>query len=199
LRHEIIVEGKTFRLRPVSIEDSEFIIEVRSDPRRSRFIHPTSPRASDQHQWLEKYYERSGDYYFIVEDLRTGEREGAIAIYDLDEAKKCAEWGRWVMKHGSVAAVESAVLIYQVAFAVLNLEMVYCHTVIQNTQVFQFHKTFGLTTAAILPNYYEFDGRFFDVYEQRITRPEWEKIHAAWQDRADWATRLAQSRTELVI
>jgi len=71
------------------------------------------------------------------------------------------------------------VLIYHVAFAVLNLEMVYCHTVIQNTQVVQFHKTFGLTTAAIIPNYYEFDGRLCDVWEQRITRPEWVKAEAA--------------------
>jgi RimJ/RimL family protein N-acetyltransferase len=198
LRHDIQIEGKNFRLRPVTIGDSEFIIQLRSDPRRSRFIHPTSPRISDQHEWLQRYFERGGDFYFLVERAKTFESEGTIAIYDVDETKRCAEWGRWVLIPGSAAAVESAVLIYQVAFSVLNLDMVYCHTVVENSEVVRFHQTYGLTTVATLTNYYDFEGRKCDAFEQQITREQWQLTRAKWEARADWAARLSQKREQPV-
>jgi RimJ/RimL family protein N-acetyltransferase len=194
MRHEIQLEGNTLRLRPVTLDDSEFIIQLRSHPQRSRYIHPTSLRISDQHQWMERYFRQAGDYYFIVEDRRTAKPEGTIALYDLDQEKKCAEWGRWVVLPGSAAAVESAVLIYKVAFSLLNLEMVYCHTVVENTEVVKFHQTFGLTTVATLPNYYDFNGRKCDVKEQQLTREAWQRNQAKWEERAKWASKIGQTR-----
>ena len=192
MRHEIRSEGTNFRLRPVVVEAAAFIVALRTDPARSRFIHPTSTSIPDQEQWLERYYERSGDYYFIIENIQSLEREGTIAIYDLDEEKKCAEWGRWVVRPGSAAAIGSAILIYQIAFEVLNLEMVYCRTVKDNAPVVQFHKSFGLSTTAHLSNQLQLKGVTYDLIEQQIARDIWEKRRAEWDAKADLLTRLSQ-------
>jgi len=192
LQHDIIVEGKHYRLRPVTSEDGPFIVQLRTDPQRSGFIHPTSPRIADQEEWLKSYFERPGDYYFILERKEYREAEGAVAIYDLDSAKRCAEWGRWVLLPGSKGAFESAILIYRAAFDVLGLDMVYCRTAIKNAQVVLFHKSIGLATHAKLPRHFNFDGVWYDAIEQQMTKETWRKSRAALEFKANWIASYAE-------
>ena len=192
MRHEMRIEGENFRLRPVTIEDAAFIIELRTNPERSRLIHPISPSVSDQECWLEQYFERSGDYYFIIEHNNTARPEGTIGIYDLDTTRMCAEWGRWIVRPGSIAAIESAVLIYKVAFTLLDLEMVYCRTPAENARVVLFHKIFGLTSAVKLPAHFKLNGIAYDAIEQRMTREVWQKSQAAWEAKASWVAKLCE-------
>lgn len=192
MHHEMSIEGENFRLRPVTIEDAAFIIELRTNPERARFIHPISSSVSDQARWLEQYFERSGDYYFIIEHSKTARPEGTIGIYELDATRMCAEWGRWIVRPGSLAAIESAVLIYKVAFTLLDLEMVYCRTVTENAKVVLFHKIFGLTSAAKLPVHFQLNGIAYDAIEQRMTREVWQKRQAAWEAKASWVAKLCE-------
>src|SRR3990172_6577622 len=108
MRHEITLAGEAFRLRPLGFADARFVVELRTDPRVSRFINPTSPRVEDQLRWIEQYLARPGDYCFVVERLATGSPEGMLGIYDEDAGRRSAEWGRWVLLPGSLAAAESA-------------------------------------------------------------------------------------------
>lgn len=192
LQHDIIVEGKYYRLRPVTSDDGPFIVQLRTDPQRSGLIHPTSPRIADQEEWLKSYFERPGDYYFILERKETQEAEGAVAVYDIDSTQRVAEWGRWVLLPGSRGAFESAILIYRVAFDVLQLDMVYCRTAIKNAQVVLFHKSIGLVTHATLPKHFNFGGVWYDAIEQRMTKEAWKKSRAALELKANWIARNAE-------
>ena len=192
MRHEITIEGKNFRLRPVAIEDAAFIVELRNDPQRSRFINPISPRVADQEQWLEHYFARPGDYYFIIEHKETARPEGTISIYDLDANTKRAEWGRWVVRPGSAAAVESAVLVYRAAFDVLGLEAVGCCTLVGNDRVISFHEACGLTTVAKLSDFLCIDGVSYDAVEQRMSRDDWAGRRASLEAKANWVAKLHQ-------
>ena len=51
----------------------------------NRYLHEISPRVEDQVAWLERYFARPDDYYFIVEDADSGEPHGTIGIYDVDK------------------------------------------------------------------------------------------------------------------
>src|SRR5665213_380428 len=127
--HEFHLGGHRFALRPLGLADSAFVVELRSDPNLAKFINPTSPRVEDQERWTEEYLRRSGDYYFIVEDRETGDRLGAVSLYHVDEELGEAEMGRWVIARGSLAAPESALLVYRAAFEELGLLRVYCRTI----------------------------------------------------------------------
>ncbi|MDX2170996.1 MAG: GNAT family N-acetyltransferase [Deltaproteobacteria bacterium] len=175
MRHDLRREGPAFRLRPVTLDDADFIVALRTDPRLAQFLNRVSPDVAAQRDWLARYFERPDDYYFIVERRADGGAEGALGIYDLagDAGARRAEWGRWVLRHGSLAAPESAWLMYQLGFEALGLDLLYCRTLAANQRVVSFHAACGLTTHATLPGFATIDGVAHDVVEQHMTRPGW--------------------------
>ena len=53
MKHRITVEGFGYRLRPVRLNDAQFIIDVRlEDTARNKFIHAISRDVKAQEDWL---------------------------------------------------------------------------------------------------------------------------------------------------
>ena len=176
MRHNLIMEGYVFRLRPITDNDAAMVIELRSNSELNRFLHAISNRIEDQLAWLARYYERGGDYYFVIERRTNGMPEGVIALYDIDLATSSGEWGRWILRPGSLAAVESAYLIYRTAFELLGLNSVYCRTVIDNGKVVSFHDSCGITARQLLPQHLELGGHRHDAVEHRVDLASWRDI-----------------------
>lgn len=178
MRHDILIDGDAFSLRPVMPEDSEFIVALRIDKSLSRFIHATSADPAAQRAWIERYFEREGDYYFIIENRVTRTPEGTISIHDADPDRVTAEWGRWILRPQSLASVESVMLVYRVAFARLGLQSIYCRTLAENKKVVSFHTSCGLETVGVVSGAFTIDGRPRDAVEQRLTRDGWPAVDA---------------------
>jgi RimJ/RimL family protein N-acetyltransferase len=176
MRHELSFEGPAFRIRPVLHADAAFIVALRNDPSLSRFIHGGAVNVEQQQQWLARYDERPGDYYFVIERRAGAAPEGLIALYDLDDAARRAEWGRWILQPRSLAAVESAWLVYRCAFERLGLDEVYCRTVADNTAVVSFHDSCGLSDRRLLPGQFHFGERVVDAVEHRLPRSGWPAV-----------------------
>ena len=173
MRHDFVVEGPALRLRPVADADAAFIVALRSDPALNQYLHRGSASEAQQRGWLAAYYERPGDYYFVVERLAGGTAEGLISLYDVDARSQAAEWGRWILRTGSLAAVESAWLIYRFGFEQLHLQAIYCRTVADNQRVVSFHDSCGITQRTLLPGHFEIEGRRHDAIEHRVDRADW--------------------------
>lgn len=168
MKHDHQVEGVGYRLRPVRLKDAQFIIDIRlEDSDRNQYIHAISPRVDLQEQWLERYFEREGDFYFVVENKITGESEGLIGIYDLEDGK--AEWGRWVIKKGSLATTESLDLLYKIAFGALNLDELYSRTISDNDRVVALHDSLPQLRRGVLKEFLEVDGTKYDAVEHYVT------------------------------
>jgi len=174
--HDIRIDGSLYRLRPVTDGDAALILELRSDPELNRFLHATSGMIVDQLGWLAKYYQREGDYYFAIERRSDGNSEGFVALYDIDWSTKTGEWGRWILRPGSLAAVESAYLIYSVAFDRLGLESVYCRTVAGNVKVVSFHDSCGIANRKVLPGHFELSGGWHDAVEHCVDCAFWMEL-----------------------
>jgi RimJ/RimL family protein N-acetyltransferase len=187
LKHDIHIKGFAFRLRPIALSDAKFIVELRNDSTLTKYLHPISPLVKDQEAYLENYFTREGDYYFVIERMNP---EGLIALYNIDKNAKKAEFGRWVLRRGSQAAVESALLLYQVAFNHLNLERVYCHTIKENHKVVSFHNSCGLTTERILRQHVTLNNIYYDVVEQRLIRERWPDVEANLSSKAAILSRI---------
>lgn len=169
MKHTFSMEGYGYRLRPVTLNDAAFIIEARlQDLERNCFIHTISSDVSAQEEWLERYFLREGDYYFIIENRFTRQAEGLIAFYDEKDGR--AEWGRWVVKKGSLAAIESVWLLYRIAFEKVGLNELYCRTIKDNTEVVSFHTSIGEKTRCIHTNIFELNGKVYDAVEQYSDR-----------------------------
>lgn len=171
MKHNLKKDGYAYRLRPIEMKDASFIIDVRlEDDGRNQFIHKISDDVSIQEKWLSSYFERENDYYFVLENKITSTPEGVISIYNINNDKKTAEWGRWVIKKGSLGAVESVNLINKIAFEDLDLEKIYSKTVADNTSVVSFHDSIGAVRKVDKNEDIELEGRFYKVIEHQITK-----------------------------
>jgi RimJ/RimL family protein N-acetyltransferase len=177
------------------LADAAFIIRVRlGDARRNRFIHPISPDPKQQEAWLAKYFEQPGDFYFVIESRGSAQPEGLIGLYDVGkEAPGWAEWGRWVLLPESLAAIESALLIYRVAFELLGLVTVYCQTIAENGPVVSFHDRCGLARERDLPGLFELNGTRHDAVRHLVTQQNWPLVRTKLEKLAALTARKAHS------
>lgn len=189
MRHELSLAGPAFRLRPITDADAPLVLELRSDTKRNRYLHPISQRLDDQLAWFARYYERPGEYYFVVERRDSGAAEGVISLYDVDLKAGCGEWGRWILRPGSLAAVESAWLIYRCAFEQLGLKRVFSRTVVENVSVVSFHDSCGITTKRLLPGHFDLGGKRADAVEHEVTREMWIALNPRLQQLAELTAR----------
>ena len=92
MRHSLKIEGFLYALRPVEMADAEFIVELRTaDPNYVRYIHRTSSDASKQREWLDDYFTRDLDYYWVVERRSNHEGEGLVGLYNINPVERTAE------------------------------------------------------------------------------------------------------------
>jgi len=167
-----------FRLRPVMLEDAPFIVQLRKDPLLSRFLHEISGSVEDQANWIERYFQRSGDYYFIVEDAHSGEAHGTIGLYEMADDGSEALFGRWILRRGSMAALESAWLIYEVGFSLLGVPSIYTLALAENLPVISFHDSFGASRIAVIGGRFRVRGEVHSAVEHRINAADWPAIRA---------------------
>lgn len=150
MQHNYIITGYCFRLRPISLNDVDFILELRTNPNLNKYINYTSKNIQIQIAWLQEYFKRNNDYYFVVENIKNNEKVGLIAVYNIDYTNLVAEWGRWVIKPNSLATIESVLLMYKFAFNILNLNQVYSKTCASNYKVVSFHDSIKFSKKQIL-------------------------------------------------
>src|SRR3569833_143417 len=113
------VRGKSIFLREVSVEDAKFIIGQRTDPEKNKHISATSNDINQQINYIASYSKSDTDYYFMICDWNWS-RLGIVRFYYLRDF--CFFWGfcifSWYVP--KMAAIESALLIYDFAFFSLH-------------------------------------------------------------------------------
>jgi RimJ/RimL family protein N-acetyltransferase len=127
-------QGYRYQLRSVSRNDENEILELRLDPDLNKFLNQTS--VDGHRRWLENQISKKGDYYFAIESISTQKSEGFIGIYDITDER--AEWGRWILKKNSPAAIESYWLILRFGFEI-GCKEIFCRTDMRNGKVLAIH------------------------------------------------------------
>ncbi|RWX51665.1 Acetyltransferase (GNAT) domain-containing protein, partial [Candidatus Electrothrix marina] len=107
------VTGKTLAFRDATVTDAEFILMLRTNEKRSRYLSPVSNDIESQQAWLTRYAQMQDQAYFIIEF--EGEFIGTVRCYDAREDSFC--WGSWILIDNSPrhAAIESALMVYAYA------------------------------------------------------------------------------------
>lgn len=177
MRHDLALRGHAFGLRPVTLEDAALIVTLRAPAGAAGYLNRGAATDAAQRAWLERYFQQPGDYYFVVYALAEDRPEGLAGIYAIDPERACGEWGRWVLRPGSRAAVESALLVYRCAFECLGLGRVIAHTLAGNAQVVSFHDSCGLARAEA-PIMITVDGQPRAAIEHVLTRERWPAVEA---------------------
>ena len=187
MRHSIREEGFGVRLRPVAMEDAAFIVWLRNLDYVKGKVGDSASDISGQQAWLEAYFEREGDYYFIIETLG-GIPLGTHSLYDVSDG--VAELGRWVIRPGVQAAVPSHMVNFKIAFERLGLKALRNATVSTNRPVLSISRKFGFQQVRLEPQGRTIGGKPVDMVHFILTAEEWVKTRPSLVPAASLAEGL---------
>lgn len=147
IRKANFIKGKSLVFRNVVVADAEFILSLRINPQKSRYLSKVSSALDEQLNWISGYERRDTEAYFIIEDFH-GVPLGTVRIYDARGESFC--WGSWILLDGvaSSAAIESALMVYVYALESLGFRCAHFQVRKDNERVWKFHERFGAERTA---------------------------------------------------
>ena len=170
LRKAARVVGKTLSFRNATANDAAFILSLRTNAEKSRYLSAVNGELAEQQAWLERYAQADDQAYFIIEYQDAP--IGTVRLYDPRGESFC--WGSWILHSSrpSQAAMESALMVY--AYAVDHLGFTAAHFDVRkgNERVWQFHERFGAvrTAESDLDYFYQLDGKAIAASRERYRR-----------------------------
>lgn len=134
------------QVRLVNESDAQFILNLRLDPIKSKYLGYTEPDIEHQINWIRRYKEREAegtDYYFIY--FYKGSRAGVNRLYKIQDDHFIH--GSWLFSNDvpPYCPLAAAVIARQIAFFDLNLtiEVDTDGIHVDNTGVIQFASFMG--------------------------------------------------------
>jgi len=139
------VEGPNLILRLIESEDADYVQNLRTDPTYNRHLSEVRGTVEDQRRWIEEYKARETEgreFYYVIE-RKVGTRCGLVRLYDI--GAESFTWGSWILDANKPrkAALESALLIYRVAFDLIGLRRAEFDVRRDNKCTLLFHRRFG--------------------------------------------------------
>jgi RimJ/RimL family protein N-acetyltransferase len=139
------VEGPNLILRLIKPDDAAYVHGLRSNPAYNTHLSTVTGTVDDQRTWIEDYKSREAqgqEFYYVIE-RKDGMRCGLVRLYDFDV--ESFTWGSWILDESKPrkAALESAVLIYQIGFLGHNLDSAIFEVLNENSHTLAFHRRFG--------------------------------------------------------
>lgn len=134
--------GKYVTLREVTTDDAEFILSLRCNEKKAKYLHKTEYNIENQVNYINHYLSIPDEWYFIILN-KNGERIGTYRIYDIKDDSFCI--GSWLMVDGVSFAecVESDYLIRRYGFDVLGFNKIHFDVRKDNKKVIRYHKMMG--------------------------------------------------------
>jgi hypothetical protein len=141
----MIIEEGNIKLRFVEISDAEFILKLRNDSVKSRFISPTSADLVSQRKWIADYKlreEKNEEFYFIAIDQFNKE----FATYRLyNRTKESIEIGSFIsapLYSNPFNVISVDLVMKSFAFCDLGYEKICFEVRKENKSVVNYHKAF---------------------------------------------------------
>lgn len=123
LPSDFSMEKYGLQVRLVREEDAEFIVNLRTNPVKARFISATSANIEDQRKWIRNYKERerNGEDYYLVY-LYQGKLAGVNRIYDIESNHFIH--GSWIFSDDvpPYCPLAAGIIARELAFETLGFE-----------------------------------------------------------------------------
>lgn len=142
-----LLVGKNINLREIEIDDAQFVLNLRTNPNKSKYLHKTDNNLDEQVSYIKRYYGKDDEWYFIIEN-KDHCPLGTIRIYDVHGDDFCA--GSWLIVDDApvTTGLESVLLLYDFAFNELGFNKMHIDVRKKNTKVWRFHEAMGLRRVA---------------------------------------------------
>lgn len=135
------VTGKQLVFRDAAVADAEFILSLRTDEQKARYLSATDADLGKQRAWMEAYAADDSQIYFVIANL-AGAPVGTVRLYDRRGDSFC--WGSWIKSDAAPSnfGIESAMMVYRYALH-LGFRRAHFDVRRENASVRQFHLRLG--------------------------------------------------------
>ena len=145
-RHHIL-GGSFVDLVPVSEKYAKDIVNLRNTERVYHNLNqPYKLTEEMQLKWIDEYYKRDNDIYWCILD-KNGVFIGTYRVYDIDFDTSVAEIGSTIIYEDRAKErpymIEATLMVYHLAFDVLNIRKIIAHIRYDNEKVRSFDKRLG--------------------------------------------------------
>jgi RimJ/RimL family protein N-acetyltransferase len=142
-----LIKGPNLTLRLIQPKDAAYVYGLLPNPLYNQNLSAGRGTVDDQRRLIEAYKDREAErseFYYVIE-RKDGTPCGVVRLYEIDT--NSFTWGSWILEANKPpkAALESAVLIYQIAFDLLDLESARFDVRRENENKLKFHRRFGAT------------------------------------------------------
>ena len=142
---EYIIEKYGLFLKFVDEDDADFILKLRTNKEKSKYISLTNNDLESQKEWIRRYKDRekSGlEYYFIAYD----ENKEAFATYRLyNKTNKTIEIGSFITKQNylnPINAIKLDILMKEFVYETLNFDQLNFEVMKMNVSVVKYHNEY---------------------------------------------------------
>lgn len=129
-------------VRLVCEEDAEYIVQLRTNPTKSLYIHTTSIDVNAQEEWLRAYKKREyeGNEYYFIFSYR-GENVGVARIYDIEKDRFTS--GSWLASSNMIGiGVLCDIISREIAFELYPESNNYFDVRKGNKNVIRYHQSY---------------------------------------------------------
>ncbi len=173
MQHTLQLEGFGVRLRPVRLEDAAFIIWLRNLDHAKGRVGDSAIDLAAQEAWLRGYFAREGDYYFIVE-TPGGLPVGTYGLYGISGTS--GESGRYIIHPEVPAAVPTAIVAFDHAFARMGLTQLRGSAVSTNQRIMSLSRKFGFRQTHVQAAAQTISGQPVDLVHFVLDVADWRKV-----------------------
>ena len=144
MKYSYVLRNDDRVLRPVTLEDAEFIVKLRNQAHAKGCINDTSLDVEKQRQWIREYLKRENEYYWIEEDLE-GNPCGTSSLYHYNAELRQIESGRWVRMADAPETnlLAGRVQMRDFVFRTLGMNRLVFDVVATNKPVLKYHRMCG--------------------------------------------------------
>ena len=126
--------------------DAEFILGLRTNPSKNKYLNYTEPNLENQIIWLNEYKtreERGDELYYIIYENNIP--VGTIRIYNIKD-NECTT-GSWLFSSNThqLTPIISELLIYEIVYNILKKSTVLFDVRKENKKVVNYHKLKRIT------------------------------------------------------
>ena len=152
MKHNYFIQEGQIRLVPLSEEYLELLRRWRNtDVIRKCFLNQAIISSEQQKGWFEKYTSMENDLMFIIEEAGdTNIPVGAAALYNIDNKKHEAEFGRLMIGESSARGkglgLMATLSLCRFGFNILRLDRIYLEVFSDNIPAVNIYKKTGFLT-----------------------------------------------------
>lgn len=167
------IVGEFILLRKSTIEDAQFIFDLRKSGSGKFLRQPIGYNLKSQEAWMKS--RPNNEINYIILDKNTNDRVGTISIYDVNAQDKVANVGRLLLeekflKMSTPYGLESLLLTYSFVFDNLNFRKITGDILRTNAQMFKFQTFLGMEQEGLLKEHVLVENEYVDLHIMSLTK-----------------------------